>query len=314
MNINRVAVIGECMIELQKYEALYKPTFGGDTLNTALYLSRLIKAKGITVSYLTGLGKDPFSKQMLQAWQVENINTEFVAISENKLPGLYTIETTASGERSFYYWRNDSAAKYWLRDYTLTQLITMFSQHQLIYLSGISLAILPQDCRDILINVLTQCKKENIMIAFDNNYRPSLWESVDIARDMYTKIMRLANLVFLTFDDEKALYGDENEQQSIQRAQKNNVAEIVIKRGENDTYVITPNEFIIANVTKVSQVVDTTAAGDSFSAGYLAKRLTGGTIKEAALTGNTLAGTVIQYPGAIIPIHAMPSFKANKNK
>ena len=53
-------------------------------------------------------------------------------------------------------------------------------------------------------------------------------------------------------------------------------------------------------------VIDTTAAGDSFSAGYLAVRLTGGTPEAAAQRGHLTASTVIQYRGAIIPREAMP--------
>ncbi|XPE45843.1 hypothetical protein ACNKHO_22285 [Shigella flexneri] len=33
---------------------------------------------------------------------------------ENRLPGLYYIETDSTGERTFYYWRNEAAAKFWL--------------------------------------------------------------------------------------------------------------------------------------------------------------------------------------------------------
>lgn len=306
MKVSQVAVIGECMVELQKNDDQLKQNFGGDTLNTALYLSRLIKSKGITISYITGLGKDPFSRQMLDSWKKEGINTDLIQISKTKLPGLYTIETSPTGERSFYYWRNDSAAKYWLRELSKEDLIKAFFQHQVIYLSGISLAILPIDCREKLIELLALCKEKGITIVFDNNYRPILWESPQVARDTYTRVLKLTDIAFLTFDDEVMLYGDTIEQQTIDRTQKYGVKEIVIKRGEKECYVITPQEFHSIPAHKVSQVVDTTAAGDSFSAGYLAKRLTEGSVTESAISGHILAGTVIQYRGAIIPHCAMP--------
>ena len=53
-------------------------------------------------------------------------------------------------------------------------------------------------------------------------------------------------------------------------------------------------------------VVDTTAAGDSFAAAYLAARLDGADPIEAARAGHRLAGVVVCYPGAIIPGEAMP--------
>ncbi|CAH8234645.1 sugar kinase [Vibrio aestuarianus] len=306
MYVNRIAVIGECMVELQKHGELYKQSFGGDTLNTALYLSRLTKNHEITTSYITGLGKDPFSKQMLQMWQEEGINTDFVNLSADKLPGLYTIDTDEHGERSFFYWRNDSAAKYWLRNQAILSLVHNLSQHQMIYLSGISLAILPEDCRQTLIEILTLCRKEGVKIAFDNNYRPALWENVETTRAAYEQILRITDIAFLTFDDEQMLYGDVEEQQAIERTQSFGVAEIVVKRGADDCYVIQNGTLVAIPAIPVSTIVDTTAAGDSFSAGYLAKRLTGGTPEQSAVAGHTLAGTVIQHRGAIIPRDAMP--------
>ncbi len=52
--------------------------------------------------------------------------------------------------------------------------------------------------------------------------------------------------------------------------------------------------------------VDTTAAGDSFAAGYLAARLRGEAPAAAARAGHRLAAVVITHPGAIIPREAMP--------
>ncbi len=306
MKVNRVAVIGECMVELQKTDDQLKQSFGGDTLNTALYLSRLTQQHGVTTAYVTGLGKDPFSKEMLANWQQEGLNTDLVQISDNKLPGIYAIETAPDGERSFFYWRNDSAAKYWLRDGSVESFAAALSQNQVIYLSGISLAILPTDCREKLVELLTLCRKDGVKVAFDNNFRPALWESLDAARDMYASILRLTDIAFLTFDDEVMLYGDSEEQQAIERTQAFGVKEIVVKRGAQECYVVTPNDFIAVPAVKVNNVVDTTAAGDSFSAGYLAKRLTGGSTVDSAVAGHTLAGTVIQHRGAIIPRDAMP--------
>ncbi|MGX9416485.1 2-dehydro-3-deoxygluconokinase [Vibrio sp. WJH972] len=306
MKQQRVAVIGECMVELQQHGELYKQSFGGDTLNTALYLSRLTYEKDVSTSYLTGLGLDPFSEEMLNQWKKENIDISMVLRSQTKLPGLYTIETQDDGERSFYYWRNDSAARFWLMEADLDALVTQLSTFDMIYLSGISLAILPLECLSSLIDVLQRCRDNGCKIAFDNNYRPKLWNSTEQAQQAYRQVLSLTDCAFLTFDDEVMLYGDDNEQQAIERTQQLGVTEIVVKRGADACFVVVDGEMHMVAANKISNVVDTTAAGDSFSAGYLAKRVTGGTPIESAQAGHLLAGTVIQYPGAIIPKEAMP--------
>ncbi|EKT62197.1 sugar kinase [Providencia burhodogranariea] len=302
----QVAVIGECMVELQKSGELFKQTFGGDTLNTALYLARLTREYGVTTHYLTGLGKDPFSQQMLESWQKEGINTDNVFISDKHLPGMYLIETSDDGERRFFYWRDNAAAKFWLNEHSAERTQQLLNQQQYIYLSGISLAILSELSRNILFSLLKNARQAGAKVIFDNNYRPALWPSVDAAQNAYQKMLSLTDMAFLTFDDEQLLYGDQDEAQSIARAQQNGVEEIVIKRGANACFVVIDKQQIEVPANKISNVIDTTAAGDSFSAGYLACRILGGSPTDAAQTGHLLAGTVIQHRGAIIPSDAMP--------
>ncbi len=114
MPTRKIAVIGECMIELSQKGAEVSRGFGGDTLNTSVYIARQVKASELEVHYVTALGEDNFSQQMLDAWQQENVHTALTQRLEHRLPGLYYIETDASGERTFYYWRNEAAARFWL--------------------------------------------------------------------------------------------------------------------------------------------------------------------------------------------------------
>ncbi|MGF1680322.1 sugar kinase [Photobacterium minamisatsumaniensis] len=307
MALKRIAVLGECMVELQRKDGNIKQTFGGDTLNTALYLSRLTHQHGIEISYVTGLGTDSFSRDMLTAWQQEQINTDLVFQLEDKKPGLYLIETDTTGERTFHYWRNDSAARFWLNGIESESLIGQLSHFEMIYLSGISLAILPDEAREKLYQVLEACKQKGSQIVFDNNYRPRLWPNAEVAAKHYQRILTLTDTALLTFDDELMLYGEHSIDDCIARSQQCGVSEIIIKRGADDCLVVTNSGCTSVAATRVNNVVDTTAAGDSFSAGYLAKRLTGGDMQQSALNAHKLAGTVIQYQGAIIPHSAMPN-------
>ena len=68
-----IAAIGECMVELVDHgpgdgdglgQGWMRRGFGGDTLNTSVYLARL----GVPVAYVTQLGDDGYSEEMLRAW------------------------------------------------------------------------------------------------------------------------------------------------------------------------------------------------------------------------------------------------------
>lgn len=309
MPTRKIAVIGECMIELSQKGAEVSRGFGGDTLNTSVYIARQVDAKDLEVHYVTALGEDNFSQQMLDAWQQENVHTELTQRLEHRLPGLYYIETDATGERTFYYWRNEAAARFWLESDQAQAICAELAQFDYLYLSGISLAILNAASREKLMALLTQCRANGCKVIFDNNYRPRLWTSREETQQVYQQMLSCTDIAFLTLDDEDLLWGEKPVEEVIHRTQAAGVREVVIKRGADSCLVAIQGESTVevpAVKLPKEKVIDTTAAGDSFSAGYLAVRLTGGSAEEAAKRGHLTASTVIQYRGAIIPKEAMP--------
>lgn len=304
MKKTKIAIIGECMVELQHKNGVLQQSFGGDTLNTALYLSRLCKAQDIETTYVTALGEDPYSQVMLDAWKEEGIDTSLIHQTSGKQPGIYHIETDSTGERSFYYWRNEASAKFMFDQDNAHELLAKIEQFDAIYLSGITLAILTENSREMLFELLDSFTGQ---VFFDNNYRPKLWQDSSEAQKVYLKMLSYTDTALLTFDDEEALYGDGDVEQCIARTKDAGVSEIIVKRGSKDCLVYDGETRSSVAANKVKNVVDTTAAGDSFSAGFLAKRLCGGSATQSAEAGHIVASTVIQHKGAIIPRDAMPN-------
>ncbi len=309
MTQKKIAIIGECMIELSEKGENIKRGFGGDTLNTAVYLARQVDEQQLRVDYVTALGTDSFSDQMIAAWQQEKVNTDLIQRLDNKMPGLYFIETDADGERTFWYWRSDAAARYWLDSPQSAEIAEQLSHYDYLYLSGISLAILPPASREKLMVLLARCRANGGKVIFDNNYRPRLWADRASTQAAYRAMLNCTDIAFLTLDDEHLLWGEEPLDDVITRTRQAGASEIVIKRGADSCLVVTGDAPLI-DVPAVrlakEKVIDTTAAGDSFSAGYLARRLTGASAEVAAQRGHLTASTVIQHRGAIIPAEAMP--------
>ena len=131
----------------------------------------------MSVHYVTATGTDAFSQQMLDSWQQENVNTDLIQRMADRLPGLYYIETDDTGERTFYYWRNEAAAKFWLESDRAAAICEELATFDYLYLSGISLAILSPASRDKLFTLLRECRANGGKVIFDNNYRPRLWAS-----------------------------------------------------------------------------------------------------------------------------------------
>ena len=309
MTQKKIAIIGECMIELSEKGENIKRGFGGDTLNTAVYLARQSDSQQLRVDYVTALGTDSFSDQMIAAWQQEQLQTALIQRLDNKMPGLYFIETDQHGERTFWYWRNDAAARFWLDSAQADEICQQLAHYDYLYLSGISLAILPAASRDKLMALLRACRQNGGKVIFDNNYRPRLWADKPSAQQAYAEMLRHTDMAFLTLDDEDLLCGEQPLDAVIGRTRAAGVQEIAIKRGADSCLVAVGDEplrEVAAIKLAKEKVIDTTAAGDSFSAGYLAVRLAGGSAEDAAARGHLTASTVIQHRGAIIPLSAMP--------
>lgn len=298
----KVVMLGECMLELQGEPfGQFSQAYGGDTFNTAIYLARCMQPQAATVSFATALGCDPLSEGLLQRWAQQGLSLELVRQIPGKLPGLYMIELDEKGERSFHFWRDSSAARRYF-DVPQTPLETRCHEFDLLYLSGISLAILSPAARERVFALMAQMRALGAQVVFDNNYRPALWTDPLSAYASFARAYELASMALITLDDHQQMLGVHDAEAALAHAQKLTAPELVIKRGEAATLVRqTPDaSWQSVPTVPVPRVVDTTAAGDSFGAGYISRRLRGESAPEAAAFGNRLAARVIQHRGAII--------------
>ena len=292
----RVASLGECMVELSpRPGGLYGLGFGGDTLNTAVYLARL----GLAIDYVTVMGDDSFSDRLVAAWAEEGVGTGMVARAPGRMPGLYIIETDSRGERRFHYWRDRAPAR------ELFELAdpTPRLDHELVYLTGISLSIWGERGREQVQAMLSRLRGR---IAFDSNYRPRGWPDVATARDAMARVLAEVDVALVGFDDEQVLHGDANPEATVARLHAAGVTEIVVKDGANGAWVADGGRLVQVPVKLGPPPVDTTGAGDSFNAAYLAARACGADPVAAVRQGHILAAAVCAHPGAIIPKAAMP--------
>jgi len=303
----RVALLGECMVELRGDAfGTMRQGYGGDTLNTAIYLARCGAANGIVPFYATGLGEDGLSSGMLVRWAAEGIDNSLVLRIPDRLPGLYMIEVDEQGERRFSYWRDNSAAKAYFDNGT-TPLELGLSSWDALYLSGISLAILSPSARERVFRLMQSLRERGSEVVFDNNYRPRLWARNSEAREAFNRAYEISSIALVTADDHQALFMLPSLEAAVASAKDLPCPEVVIKRGAAATLVHCSGKgerhrsvWQEVPTEPVPQVVDTTAAGDAFAGGYLSRRLSGASAEAAALFGNRLASRVIQHHGALI--------------
>lgn len=307
---DNIAVIGECMLEVSRLPVSGETagtlpaalSYGGDTLNSSVYLARL----GVKVDYVTALGDDAMSAWMIDQWKSEHVGCHLVQRHDGAVPGLYMIEVDEHGERSFLYWRKDSpATKLFDDEESSEHLFSLLSSFGYIYFSGITLALYKPEPLARLFRFLKDYREAGGKVLFDGNYRPKLWESREQAAKVYEETYRLTDIALPTIEDEQMVFGNDTPDVIIDRLQSWGVGEVVLKMGGKGCLVSVGQLRELVESNKVT-VVDTTSAGDSFNAGYLAKRVRGVDPINAAKAGHDLASVVIQHRGAIVPFEAMP--------
>ncbi|MFC3069110.1 sugar kinase [Phenylobacterium soli] len=287
----RVVVFGECMVELSLGQGASAAIgYAGDTFNTAVYLARA----GLEVAYATALGSgDRFSQGVIALMRQEGIDAGLVTGVEGRLPGLYAIERDAAGERSFHYWRGEAPVRDFFRLADLDAFAAALSAADLVYLSGISLAVIGPEGRSRLTTMLAA---SGTPLAFDPNYRPRLWSGPAEARAAVEGILPLCRYLSFSADDAEALCG-----RPLPPEWTVGGAEVIQRDADRRVGVLSGGEIADFPPGPAGSVVDTTGAGDSFNAAYLAARLQGRSIVDAVDEARALAAKVVAAPGAILP-------------
>lgn len=297
-----LAAIGEPMIELARSLSgplTYDRRIGGDTLNTSVYLARLLKPETARVQYVTRLGDDPLSDWMIESFENEGIDCRHIARVPGRRPGLYIIDTDDKGERSFSYWRGEAPVRQLFEE---PELIETLAGADAIFTSGITLAVLGETGRKRLIELMRRLKSQGRLAAFDTNYRPRLWADRAEAALWMQQAIAAASHVLPSSDDLDAIFAKTQSAEAwIGEISALGPEEIVLKTGGGP--VFTKQGSLMLD--RVAQPRDTTGAGDSFNAGYLAARLNGASVFDSVRKAHALASRVIQYPGAVIARDAM---------
>lgn len=294
-----IGFFGEVMLEFctTPVQAAGGAGFGGDTLNSAFYLQQLLLQAGLTrkVSYFTAVGSDASSQQLAATLAATGLALPWQTDASRAL-GCYWISTDANGERSFRYQRSDSAVRAYFAGAAPTALELALTGAldalDCCYLSGISLAVLPEPARERLFAALQQFCARGGWLVYDNNFRPQLWDAATALR-WQQRLLSLCWLALLTDHDERLLWQQLAAPVSALLAQAERLlspgALLVIKCGAEPAWLSGPCTVAgtAANhspvgaarwqqqvaAVPVAQVVDSSGAGDAFAAAFLARLL-----------------------------------------
>lgn len=296
----RIVSFGESMVEMAPTGAAntYRMGFAGDTFNTAWYLRRNLAADW-TVDYATAVGTDEISRQMVDFISNSGVGIGHITRCAERTVGLYLI-TLQEAERHFSYWRSHSAAKTIARDPVV--LGAAMTGAAMVYFSGITLAILDPSDRATFLTAVANARKAGVQVAFDPNLRPRLWETPDVMRDWIMQGAAVSDIALPSYDDDATHFGDRDTAATAHRYAAVGVDLVVVKNGPGMVLTLHKGQPQTFQPASVDNVVDTTAAGDSFNAGFLAALLKQRDLPSALAAGAKLSGRVIQARGALVEL------------
>jgi 2-dehydro-3-deoxygluconokinase len=307
-----IAIIGEVMLEFSPAKGKnYALGISGDTYNSACTLVGL----GINVTYITSLGVGQPAELIRRDAALRQVKLLEPEAIVDKSPGLYIINNDEAGERCFNYWRDDSAAKALLNNEDLLfPLLTKIKDHDYIYFSGITLAVMSESCRSMLKHFMIDYRKQGGNVIFDPNYRPKLWLDLATATSAINEIGSYVDIYLPGFEEEEVLFGCTSPVDSIERLTALGINEVVIKNGPENCLLMSNNNVESIAVTPSTNVIDTTGAGDTFNGGYIGARLTGLTPKNAIDFALKAARQILSIKGGVLEEAQLVQLKSNLDR
>ena len=292
----KICAIGECMMELTNAKMeLYSQSIAGDTLNFASYLDKKI----FDTSYFTAVGTSDISKRVISFLKKQKIKTNLVSLINSYEIGLYLIENSKAGEKIFYYWRDNSAAKFFFNNQKLEKWQNQLKKFQYVYFSGITLSLFENNNLHNFISLLELLKKKQVKIIFDLNIRNKRWSKKKLT-SYFSQTLPFANIFFASGEDLNFLKGSASLKTFINLIQKNNIEHGIYRNNARLNYSFYKDErYFIKNKIK-KKVVDTSGAGDGYNAAYISKFIKFNDPQKALYAASQIGAKIVMKKGAIV--------------
>lgn len=251
----------------------------GAEVNVAIGLKRL----GHSVAYVTKLGTDPFGTYIENKLKEEGLDVQ-ITKDENHFTGYQLKGKVLEGDPEvFYYRRNSAASCLSLEDIEKVD----FEGARVLHITGIPPA-LSKSCREATYRLIERARENGMLVSFDPNLRPTLWESEDVMISTINDIASKADIVLPGTGEGKILMGSDKPAEIAEFYRKNGAKAVIVKDGGDGAYADWEESKEFFPGYKVKEVVDTVGAGDGFAVGILSAWLEGMKMPEMVDRGNAI--------------------------
>ena len=299
-----VIALGELLIDFiqngisEQGNLLFEANPGGAPCNLLSMLAKL----GHKTAFIGKVGKDSFGKKLQEVLAQVGIDTAYLARDEEVPTTLALVHTLPDGDRDFSFYRNPGA------DMRLTkkEIPKEAIENSKIFHFG-TLSMTHQGVREATKKALKMAKEARIMISFDPNLRPPLWENLEIAREQVLYGLTFCDILKISDNEIQWLTGEEDYTLGVQWIlERYQIPLILVSMGREGSRAHYKGEMVEVPAFLQKNTIDTTGAGDTFGGcilhficEYGLENLTKEQLKEMLCFANAAAAIVTTRKGAL---------------
>jgi len=294
----KICAIGECMLEFTNIKKdCYNQSIAGDTLNFSSYLDKKI----FDTSFLTAIGTSEISNRTFNFLKKKYINTNLVTRINSYEIGLYLIENNKVGEKIFYYWRDNSASKFFFNYQDIRIFLNQLQKFQYIYFTGITLSLFESKNFNNFIKLLKLLKKKKIKLIFDFNIRIKRWSKKKLI-SYFSKTLPLIDILFASGEDLKFWKGENTLKTFESLINKYDIKHGIYRNNAKFNYSFYDKQRYIIKNKIINKVIDTSGAGDGYNAAYLASFIKFNNSQKALKSASKIGSKIVMKKGAIVDV------------
>ncbi|MDK2903041.1 MAG: hypothetical protein PWQ93_960 [Clostridiales bacterium] len=301
-----VLTVGEMLIDMistdysDDFEVdTYRKHFGGSPANIAINTRML----GINPVIVSSVGDDGLGRFLLKKLQEHDIEIKYVRRVDYST-SLVLITKSKNNPAPIFYRDADYHIEY------SDELKYLVENTKIVHFSSWPISRNP--ARGTVEKVIEECRKNNILVCFDPNYHPMIWERGHDGREYIKSLIAKVDIIKPSEVDAERIFGKDTPENQLKKFLRFGAKLVILTLGKDGAMASNGKETIRFD-TLADEVVDTTGAGDAFWSGFYSGLIKGYTLKESLELGFAVSAYKLRYVGAIADLPDIDTIKSIYN-
>ncbi len=304
MNANRIACIGDLLVEIMRPEVGDRLDEPGIFLGpypsgaSGIFIDTVARL-GLEALFIGAVGNDDFGRVITKRFQEDRVDISQIKVMDDFATGVAFVTYLQDGSRKFiFHLAKAATGQIYPEDIDSGYLADLSYLHVI----GSTLST-NENCAAACFKAIESTIDNGGKISFDPNFRPELISEIEV-RELFEPVIRKSHIVFPTEEEINVLTGETDLDESCKKILEMGPEIIAIKQAKLGSTVFRKNEKHYVPGFEVTEI-DPTGAGDCYCAGFLAGFLNGLSLRETAKFANAVGALAVTKKG---PMEGAPRY------